>query len=385
MINDVTVNEGVWMGRTEPGHPDAPVNPPHLGEPEPTGGNSAVWDEPLPWSDAETIDSDATWVARDMRSPAFPFAKVTGSEEEGDAAPTTEVTTNTDLTTNTDAATNSTDTTSDATIEIDLAAANPADADTRIRKLIRAPLLPRPARTTVGARSLRSIPVIVGSTVVALVAVVLAVTVFGGPSKVGKSSPASGPTNARPPTAFDPGPEAGAGPPTTSPSPKAAASPSASTGVVRHAPTPSAPPSRPPAPPPAPPQVSGPTGVITGFAGKCLRVADPGAPEVSQLEMHACDGSQSEIWTMATDGTVRALGKCLDVEYSGISDGVPVRGYTCNGTTAQQWVFTPGRDLVNPRADKCLDVAGFNSNNGGLPQMWTCAGTANQKWTVPGH
>ncbi|GGQ06501.1 hypothetical protein GCM10010266_32490 [Streptomyces griseomycini] len=87
-------------------------------------------------------------------------------------------------------------------------------------------------------------------------------------------------------------------------------------------------------------------------------------------------------WTAGGDGTIRALGKCLDVTSGGTADGTPVQLWDCNGAAARQWVVTAARDIVNPRADKCLDVTGNSPADGTRLQIWTCTGGANQKWTV---
>ncbi|MEV4490168.1 ricin-type beta-trefoil lectin domain protein [Micromonospora coxensis] len=48
------------------------------------------------------------------------------------------------------------------------------------------------------------------------------------------------------------------------------------------------------------------------------------------------------------DGTVRSLGKCLDVKSSGTTNGTPVQLWTCNGTGAQQWAPQADGSLKNP-------------------------------------
>jgi glucosylceramidase len=70
------------------------------------------------------------------------------------------------------------------------------------------------------------------------------------------------------------------------------------------------------------------------------------------------------------------------VNAGSVADGARVQLYSCNGSAAQQWTYTSGRDLVNPQANKCLDVTGNNSANATPLQLWTCTGAANQKWTV---
>jgi glucosylceramidase len=86
---------------------------------------------------------------------------------------------------------------------------------------------------------------------------------------------------------------------------------------------------------------------------------------------------------MASDGTVRAFGRCLTVVGDQAADGTGVQLSACRGSAGQQWRFTTGRDLVNPHADKCLDVKDFTLTDGALLQVWTCVGGPNQKWSVP--
>ncbi len=100
------------------------------------------------------------------------------------------------------------------------------------------------------------------------------------------------------------------------------------------------------------------------------------------VQLYDCNGTAAQRWTVGTDGTLRALGKCLDVTSAGTADGTPLQLWDCNGTEAQRWVANAARDVVNPRANKCLDATGNSSANGTRLQIWTCSGTANQKWTV---
>src|SRR5262249_13986858 len=88
-------------------------------------------------------------------------------------------------------------------------------------------------------------------------------------------------------------------------------------------------------------------------------------------------------WNISSDGTIRALGKCLDVTAAATTNGAKVQLYDCNGTGAQQWTVSAAHDIVNTAADKCLDATGNSSADGTRLQIWTCTGTANQKWTAP--
>ncbi|MFD5322638.1 ricin-type beta-trefoil lectin domain protein [Streptomyces sp. NPDC127092] len=125
-----------------------------------------------------------------------------------------------------------------------------------------------------------------------------------------------------------------------------------------------------------------PTGPLTGLAGKCLDVAGAATADGTPVQLYTCNGTTAQRWTLAADGSVRALGKCLDATGGGTADGTKVQLYTCNGTGAQRWSYNPTtHDVVNTAADKCLDVTGNSSADGTRAQIWTCTGGANQKWT----
>ncbi|MGW7514244.1 glycoside hydrolase family 19 protein [Streptomyces sp. NPDC054796] len=121
---------------------------------------------------------------------------------------------------------------------------------------------------------------------------------------------------------------------------------------------------------------------ISGFAGKCVDVADGNSANGTQVQLYDCNGTEAQRWTMPGDGTIRAFGKCLDVWEKGTAAGTSVQLWDCHGGPNQQWVVSEAQDIVNPAADKCLDVRGYNSANRTPLQIWTCTGAANEKWTV---
>jgi chitinase len=129
--------------------------------------------------------------------------------------------------------------------------------------------------------------------------------------------------------------------------------------------------------------VTGPTGAITGLAGKCADVASGNSANGTTIDLYTCNGTAAQQWQVASDGTLRALGKCMDVAAAGTADGTAIQLYDCNGTGAQQWSRS-GAALVNPVSGKCLDVTGPSSADGTHLQIWTCSGATNQQWTLPG-
>jgi hypothetical protein len=94
------------------------------------------------------------------------------------------------------------------------------------------------------------------------------------------------------------------------------------------------------------------------------------------------NGSNAQQWTRPGDGTIRALGKCLDVPGGSTANGALMQIYDCNGTGAQQWRVEAAQDIANVAANKCLNVVGGNSADGTRTEIRDCNGAASQKWAV---
>ena len=126
------------------------------------------------------------------------------------------------------------------------------------------------------------------------------------------------------------------------------------------------------------------TGQITGYGGKCVDVAGAQRGQrhrgpALRLQRHrraAVDGR--------ANGTIQALGKCMDVTSAGTANGTKVQLYDCNGTGAQQWQHQSERRAGQPQLPaRCLDATGPSSANGTRLQIWDCTGGANQQWNLP--
>ncbi|WP_406147906.1 family 16 glycosylhydrolase [Streptomyces sp. NBC_01012] len=127
---------------------------------------------------------------------------------------------------------------------------------------------------------------------------------------------------------------------------------------------------------------TGTTGPIKGIGGMCVDVAGASDADGTPIQLHDCNGVDAQKWTLADDGTVRALGKCLTVQDGSTADGAAVQLSGCNGDGSQSWVHTEADDLTNTAADKCLDATDGSAADGTRLRIWTCTGQANQKWTV---
>ncbi|WP_329411914.1 ricin-type beta-trefoil lectin domain protein [Streptomyces sp. NBC_00704] len=123
--------------------------------------------------------------------------------------------------------------------------------------------------------------------------------------------------------------------------------------------------------------------IIGKGSGRCVDVTDAQngkGKDGTPLQLWDCAGSANQKWVFRSDGTVRALGLCMDVAWGSKDDGAVIQVANCSGNPAQQWVLSEHGDLVNPQADKCIDAKDGGTGNGTKLQLWTCSGTPNQKW-----
>ncbi|MHA6763828.1 ricin-type beta-trefoil lectin domain protein [Streptacidiphilus sp. PAMC 29251] len=135
-------------------------------------------------------------------------------------------------------------------------------------------------------------------------------------------------------------------------------------------------------PPTTPPPVGG-SGQITGYGSKCVDLAGASSANGTAVQLYTCNGTNAQNWTVASNGSLQALGKCMDVTSAGTANGSKVQLYTCNGTGSQVWQHQSNGELLNPQSGKCLDATGPSSANGTRLQIWTCSDGANQQWQLP--
>ncbi|MGY0065309.1 ThuA domain-containing protein [Streptomyces sp. QTS137] len=125
------------------------------------------------------------------------------------------------------------------------------------------------------------------------------------------------------------------------------------------------------------------SGSVKGVNGKCLDVDGGGSADGTKVQLWTCNGTAAQTWTLAGDGTFRALGKCLDVSGGASADGTKVQLWTCNGTGAQRWAPQPDGTVRNLQSARCLDASGGTWNDGTPVHLWTCHTGPNQRWTLP--
>ncbi|MEU6773743.1 arabinofuranosidase catalytic domain-containing protein [Streptomyces sp. NPDC046759] len=131
---------------------------------------------------------------------------------------------------------------------------------------------------------------------------------------------------------------------------------------------------------------NGPQGTITGPGGTCVDVAgdDTGA-DGAAVQLWGCQSwAEDQHWAHFADGSLRTLGRCLDVDGNGTVNGTKVELWDCNGVGGQKWVQQGDGSLLNPQSGRCLDAPGGATGDGTRLQIWDCNGSAAQKFSVDG-
>jgi Ricin-type beta-trefoil lectin domain/Glycosyl hydrolase family 92 len=124
--------------------------------------------------------------------------------------------------------------------------------------------------------------------------------------------------------------------------------------------------------------------VVSGVSSSlCLDDSQSSTTDGNKVDIWDCNSTDAQSWTIAPDGTIRALGKCLDAWHSGTTNGTVIDLYECNGTGAQQWSPGASGSLVNPESGLCLDDPNSTTTEGTQLQLYTCNTTGAQDWTLP--
>jgi eukaryotic-like serine/threonine-protein kinase len=129
----------------------------------------------------------------------------------------------------------------------------------------------------------------------------------------------------------------------------------------------------------APPLPTAPGQLIRNQAtDTCLDVPNSDANTTAGLQIWACTGTPGQLFTLASDRSVKVLGRCLEI--GGDTDGSPLHLATCNGGGRQMFTLSPAADLVSLQVDKCVEVPDANPALGTVVRIWTCLGPSQQKW-----
>ncbi|WP_425276269.1 RICIN domain-containing protein [Streptomyces carpinensis] len=96
-----------------------------------------------------------------------------------------------------------------------------------------------------------------------------------------------------------------------------------------------------------------------------------------------CNTATGQRWSIAPDGTLRAFGRCLDIDGNGTADFTKVQLWDCNGSGCEQWRHQADGSLLNPQPGRCLDIPSGATANGTHLQIYDCNGLGTQKWNLP--
>jgi len=117
------------------------------------------------------------------------------------------------------------------------------------------------------------------------------------------------------------------------------------------------------------------TGPIVGIAGKCLDIANAQSENGTLVQIVACNQTKAQIWSAEDDGTIQALGKCLNV----VTGTVEIN--ECDGTDDQTWRIASGV-IVNTGSGRCLATLGGDTTERTPVVVSSCSGSDAQAWAL---
>ncbi|MBI5160505.1 MAG: ricin-type beta-trefoil lectin domain protein [Micrococcales bacterium] len=130
-----------------------------------------------------------------------------------------------------------------------------------------------------------------------------------------------------------------------------------------------------------------PTGPIAGPGtnGFCVDVDTNTSVNGRPIQIWTCNGVGGQQWSAQPDGTLRALGKCMDVDGAGTrtANGTPISLWDCNGSGGQRWVQQTDGSLRNPESGRCLDLPAGDISLGKDLALYDCNGLWPQQWRSP--
>lgn len=122
---------------------------------------------------------------------------------------------------------------------------------------------------------------------------------------------------------------------------------------------------------------TGRTGTIRGQNALCLDLNGNLPFDDNHIDVFDCNGTTAQVWTLATDGTLRVDGKCALI----VGDNT-VHIVSCDGRTTAQW-HASNSTLVNAANGRCLTDPSGGRGSGTPVVVSTCGGSASQRWSLP--
>ncbi|MFI1990115.1 arabinofuranosidase catalytic domain-containing protein [Actinoplanes sp. NPDC020271] len=125
-------------------------------------------------------------------------------------------------------------------------------------------------------------------------------------------------------------------------------------------------------------------GVVGTPGAKCTDVAgDDSGGNGTAVQIWDCQSyAVDQHWFHQSNGALRTLGRCLDINGNGTADGTQVELWDCNGVGGQVWQQQADGSLLNPQSGRCLDAPNGATGNGTRLQIYDCNGSAAQKFAL---
>ncbi|NBE81940.1 ricin-type beta-trefoil lectin domain protein [Micromonospora rubida] len=117
-------------------------------------------------------------------------------------------------------------------------------------------------------------------------------------------------------------------------------------------------------------------GRILGINGYCADLPNANSTNGNPIQLHTCNGQNSQMWTVRSDGRLEVYAKCVTVA----DDGVSVVVSDCGTVAAQVWAVS-GSTLRHTATGKCLTAP--TGDNDVKLTIATCATRAGQVWNLP--
>jgi hypothetical protein len=143
-----------------------------------------------------------------------------------------------------------------------------------------------------------------------------------------------------------------------------------------------------------PPVTSGSTYTVVGLnSGKCVDARAAGTANGTAVQQYACNGTTAQNWVFTATsggyfqvGTANASAQVWDDTNVSTADGSPIQLWLYGGGNNQQWLPvaepTGTFHFVNRFSGRCLDVPSASTADSVQLQQYACNGTAAQSFTL---
>lgn len=139
--------------------------------------------------------------------------------------------------------------------------------------------------------------------------------------------------------------------------------------------------------------------LVVNHTGQCLDVPNASTVQAVQLQQFTCNGTGAQLFDFSpVSGKTdvcniinRNSGLCLDISGATLTNGAQVVQWACNTGANQQYLLTPISSAgakafqVKPQhSNKCVEIVGASQTRGALAQQWDCGTGTHQIWTTSG-